>query len=449
MTAPALLSRARVGTILRSTDGRRAVTLGALALFLRVVFVVLVERVAFPSGSLDPSELAEELTARGLFSDAFFYHRSAEMLAAGEGLASDPGVPTAQWPPVFPALLSLVYRAVGTEPLAGELLNAFVGALTVVVLYALVRRVFDRPEATVAAFTMAIFPGQILWTDVLLSETLYTFLLVGVLALAVFLPRRPATVVVLGIAIGVATLTRGEGVLLIPAVAALWWGELPTRRLLATGAALAAVTLVTMAPWTVRNAFVMDAFIPLSTNSSTTLWSGHNPGARGYQNYAPPELLSRIPQRGKEREIEEGRLLRREALDFMVSHPGRELVLIPLKLWALGRGDSHALEWVNGGPPAERPIPEDLLNPIAVTADAAFYALLAAALTALVVLGRSLWREPIVRAVLAIFAGSLVLYGFVYYGNYRYRVPLEPLMALLAAPLLARAWTRRDVLRAP
>jgi hypothetical protein len=34
----------------------------------------------------------------------------------------------------------------------------------------------------------------------------------------------------------------------------------------------------------------------------------------------------------------------------------------------------------------------------------------------------------------------LVLYGFVYYGNYRYRLPYEPLMMVVAALVVDRGW---------
>jgi hypothetical protein len=44
---------------------------------------------------------------------------------------------------------------------------------------------------------------------------------------------------------------------------------------------------------------------------------------------------------------------------------------------------------------------------------------------------------------------SLILYRFVLYGNYRYRMPLEPAMILLAAPLLVRSILRPQWTSAP
>ena len=68
------------------------------------------------------------------------------------------------------------------------------------------------------------------------------------------------------------------------------------RRVAAPGSVLVAAMALTIAPWTIRNAIEMDAFIPVATNASTTLWSGHNSEANGGATYASPELLARIPK---------------------------------------------------------------------------------------------------------------------------------------------------------
>ena len=58
--------------------------------------------------------------------------------------------------------------------------------------------------------------------------------------------------------------------------------------------------------------------------------------------------------------------------------------------------------------------------------------------------GRTLWRlHPAMQGVLAYLALCLVNYGFVYYGQYRYRMPMEPFMILVATPFLARLWADR------
>ena len=407
----------------RSRHLRLLALLTGLGLVLRLALVLAVER------------------DEAVFNDTFFYGVTANSLANGEGFAFVPGVPTAHWPPVFPLLLSVVFRVAGAHQVAGEVLNALLGTLTIPVLYLLIRRVLGPREAMLGAAVLAVLPGQILWTDVLLAETLYTFLLVTFFLLLAVLPPRGWSAVALGLAIGLLTLTRGEGLLLVPVVLAAWWTALPARVLLARGAVVVAMLVLVMAPWTIRNAIEMDAFIPLSTNSSTTLWSGHNPNATGGQSYAGSDLTGRIT--GSNPEVEEANILRSEALKFMVSNPRRELELIPLKLLNLNRGDSWALEWVNASDIGKRPIGSEIGTPIRVAADSTYYGLLAATLISILLFGRALWRRPVTRGILVLFAGALFMFGFVYYGNYRYRVPLEPLMILIAAPLLVRAWDLR------
>jgi 4-amino-4-deoxy-L-arabinose transferase-like glycosyltransferase len=404
-----------------ASEARWVVGLTALAFVLRLAFSIAVQR------------------RLEVFNDELFYHHAADTLSKGLGLRAAAGGVTAQWPPAFPFLLSLVYRVAGPKPLAGQVVNCALGALTVPLLYLLARRAFGRREATVAAVGLALLPGQILWNDVLIAETLYTFLLVAFFVLIAYLPRRPWVAVVLGVAVGLAALTRGEGLILIPAAIAVQWRALPRAQLLRWSAALVAAAVLTVAPWTIRNAHLTHTFIPISSNASITFYSGHNPRAEGAQNYAPPSLERGLPAFAPEREVAESKVLRHAALRFMAHHPGRELVLIPLKLLNLIRGDWHALEWVNAKLPGKpAPIRGRWQVPIRVLADATFYALLAATLASLALFGRALWRRDATRGVLVLFLAALFMYGFVYYGNFRYRAPLEPLMLLVAAPLLVR-----------
>jgi hypothetical protein len=94
-------------------------------------------------------------------------------------------------------------------------------------------------------------------------------------------------------------------------------------------------------------------------------------------------------------------------------------------------------------------VSRDATTRLSILADAAYYALLTLFVTSLVVFGRAFLRTRLLKAAIAFLAVALVLYGFVFYGNFRYRIPLEPLMILVAAPLVGRlADLRRGVTRA-
>ena len=69
-----------------------------------------------------------------------------------------------------------------------------------------------------------------------------------------------------GVLVGLAALTRTEGLLLLPFVALpLLWRQWRLAALAALAAAL------TVAPWTARNAITLDRFVPVSTNVDTVV----------------------------------------------------------------------------------------------------------------------------------------------------------------------------------
>lgn len=428
----------RTAALLRSHELRLVAGLTLLALALRLAFALALER-------------------DGLgFDDMLFYHWTASTLADGKGFIGLEGLPTARWPPAFPFLVSLVYRAFGSNEVNAELLNATLGAATVPLAYLATRRAFDRRVALVAATALALMPGQIMYAESILAEPLYTFVLVGILAMLVCLPDRRLSAVLIGVAIGVAALTRGEGLLLVVVAPVVWWGALPRRELLVRSGLVILAAALAIAPWTVRNAFAVDAFVPVSTNGAQTFWAGHNPAANGSANYTRSEVYAELKGVPPKRfEVEQARLLRREALEYMFEHPLRELTLVPRKLLYLVQGDSRGIQYRPNG--AERQVAggvapvivsrPNALDVIGIAADIAWYGLLTLFVLALLLLWPVLWRNTLGRAGIALTALSLVLYGFLLYGNFRYRMPLEPVMIMLAAPLAAGLWERRALLR--
>ena len=174
-----------------------AAVLFALALALRLTFVLAVDQKPY---ALD---------------DQALYSAGAAQLVAGHGFSTVGGLPTAAEPPGFGFALAAVYQIFGFYRVGGEVLNAVLGALTVPLVYFIVLRTVGRRAARVAGLVMAVLPGQIYFCDALLSESLYTFILVSFFALAIRLPNRRRSYVVLGLVAGLGMLTRGEGFLLL------------------------------------------------------------------------------------------------------------------------------------------------------------------------------------------------------------------------------------------
>jgi len=123
-----------------------------------------------------------------------------------------------------------------------------------------------------------------------MAESLYVSL-VAIILLGAYRAHddpKPARFVALGGAIGLATLTRAEGLLLgivvcVPLVLLLR-GLTSRERIARVGIALG-VAVAVVAPWTIRNAVRFHAFVPVSNNVATLV-----DGANCDATYSGPQL---------------------------------------------------------------------------------------------------------------------------------------------------------------
>jgi 4-amino-4-deoxy-L-arabinose transferase-like glycosyltransferase len=434
--SPADVGRRAVAAVrvIRESNVRTALALGFFALAVRVIWVLAVRRSGFA------------------LNDTLFYDVFATQLANGHGYTNLDGSPSAAWPPGFPFVLSLPFRLFGSGAVVGELTNAFLGAASVPLLYRVALTAFGRREAVFCAVAFAVFPAQVIFTDLLLSETLFVFMLIALLALLTVLPRTVWAAAVVGLVVGSAALTRGEGGLLALVPIAVWSADLDRRTLLKRTAVLLGAVALVVVPWTVRNKIQLGHFVPNSTNGGQTLWSGHNPHADGNPTYAPESFTSRYQAMGKpDGEVALDKALKDRAVKWALSNPVDELLLIPKKLLALAGPDSQVFGiWVNRQESAQPVLSARKTFRLTIVADAAWYGLLVLFLFSAAVFRTALWRAhaPVIRGVVVWIGASLVLYGFVLFGQFRYHVPLQPLMLLVVAPLVCAVWASRRRLAA-
>jgi hypothetical protein len=393
----------------RASPARDLLLLGLLALALRAAWALVYGRVGLEA------------------DDPLFFEITAANLADGDGFAY-PEVPTALSPPGFPFLVSLLYTAFGTHLKLALALNVALGTGTALLLYLVARSAMGRRAGLVAGAAFAILPAPIFFTGAFVSETTFLFVAVGYLALAVFLPDRRWTPVVLGVAAGLAALTKLEGFLLLAIPLAIWWGQVDRGAWLRRGALLFAVMALTLLPWTIRNAAEPDAFIPSATGTAKLVWAGHSSEANGGPIHVPATPRDEVARAVR---------LRDDALEWAVTNPHKELGLVPRRLIALGGPTSRGFAlWFNDS--AHRELGTSSALVFGVLGDAFDFFLVLLALAALVLIGaRRLWRlNPVTRGALAYLAASLVLYGLVTFGEFRYRLMMEPMLILVATPLL-------------
>ena len=374
------------------------------------------------------------------FNDTFFYHSVAAMAAVGKGFSTLVGRPFGQWPPGYVFLLSLVYRVAGTQPLAGEFVNVAIGTATVPLIYSVAVRALGVVEARFCAIAMAFLPGQIFFADVLMSEPMFVLMIVGSLWIIVAREPSPQSAALLGLIVGVSVLTRGEGPLMFLMPLAAWWPKVDKRVLAERMAVMGGVAVLCVVPWTIRNHSVFHQFIPVSTNFGSTFWAGHNATATGEQTYPPASLTSQAgPSTARYYQIEQSKLLQRAATEWIQKNPLKDVSLIPWRFMGMAQGDGDAIYyWVNKTGDGKKPLSKVWADRLATIGDIGWYLLLTGLIASIVVFGRSMLRNSVLRACAAYMTGSLLLFSIVLYGQFRYHIPLEPLMILLTAPLVAQ-----------
>ncbi|MBS0260415.1 MAG: glycosyltransferase family 39 protein [Planctomycetes bacterium] len=318
-----------------------------LAFALRVGAAVLVQQHVDRTGSLCL-----------IAGDAEGYWTLARHIVLGQDYALYDPPRYVERMPGFPWLLALGIKLTAANVLAVRLLLAAVGTCACALVYQLGRELANRTVGLVACCLAAVSPTFIVFSVLLLSETLFAAtVLASLWALAVFVRAAPACPVVAtngppsgaptvdwkwagcalwaGAWCGVATLVRPTWIVVAPlfAVVYLFQAPLTFRRLAAVGYLLAGLAVV-LAPWTIRNYRVTGHFVATTLWMGPSLYDGLSPAATGDSNMEFVERDGRYARRDlPDFEYQANLYYRRAAVDFARKNPGRALELSAHKLW--------------------------------------------------------------------------------------------------------------------
>ena len=356
--------------------------------------------------------------------DAAFYYSAGLGLAQGEGYRDLDGQATNYFPPGYPLVLAGSYLLFGDDLLVGKLVNAFFGAATVVVVYALASRVANRRVGLVAAGVMALYPSQIVFSTVLMTESFFVFLVALSLLLIVLwmVDSQPSNwqLLALGALLGFMTLIRAEAMLLVVALPVLWKVLTPSWRVLGRWMALLLLgVLPVLLFWSMRN-YVELGNVEVRSGGSTALHRGLSPDfdfqlTAAFLHTEPPSL--------------------EDTFRHYATHPW-DVGVVAIRKWAyLFASESDAVSFIQQHVPAPLS-PEagarwsDLVN---------WYYYAAGALA---VVGIALWLPNLDkrRSVLLWFLGSWGATYLLVVPQGRYHFPVIPVLAIIAAFALVHGW---------
>jgi 4-amino-4-deoxy-L-arabinose transferase-like glycosyltransferase len=386
----------------------RLAAIAGVGLAIRLVYALAIMGGRAPRG--DGREfhlLANVLATTGSYIQPFQY------------LGLHHTVPTTEKPPLYPALLAIP-SALGLDSVdAHRVVSCLFGTTAVVLIGLLGRRVGGDRIGLIAGALAAVYPALWMLDASLRSESLYVALIALVLLLAY--DRRP---VLLGVAIGLAALTRSEALLLLP----LLLIAVPRGKRLIVVAACA----VAVAPWLARNWITFDRPTGISTNEGG-LFAGANCPSAYYTHLIGTWACfpKNDPAWGENEAVISGHL-RQRALDYATDHAGRVPAVVGvrvLRVWDVwDPSDAAHLE----ASIADRHIRAQQAAMLSL------YVLVPFAIAGAVVLRR---RGESLR-ILLIPIAFVTLVAALSYGSTRFRVAAEPAIVVLASVGLAAAWQR-------
>ncbi|MDD9370850.1 MAG: glycosyltransferase family 39 protein, partial [Acidimicrobiales bacterium] len=387
--------------------------------------------------------------------DPVLYLILSDHIAAGDGyrygFETDQGV-TAYYPPGYPLALGAVLAVVRLLPGDASAFdvavwfNVVLSVATIGLVFVLGRRLADVRVGLVAAAIWALWPNLVLHSAVVLTETLFLFLLVLMLVVLLGNPesaRLPgrARLITVGVLFGVTLLVRPVSAVIAPVFLVLWWGA-GAKAALWRLALVGVATVAVLVPWSIRSTLAMDEPVAMSLNFGDNLCLGHNPGASGgfgdlgaycytAEELSRPESETRRQSENIER-----------AVDYIVDNPGEILRRTPSKLRITLQNDHDGLQVAEdfGEAPLLSDGGRDLVKAVA---NGFYYLVAVAAIAGGVVLLRR--PDPARRGLFLVVAGAAQLIApLATFGDARFKMPIYPTLAICAAVALVALWDRRS-----
>jgi 4-amino-4-deoxy-L-arabinose transferase-like glycosyltransferase len=316
--------------------------------------------------------------------------------------------------PLTALIMGIFQMTTHTGVLGVKLLIAFMSACTIYWIGKMAQSIYpSKISLWIAGALAAIYPFFIYYSSLILSETFFLFF--TCLFFRNLLEESTRKTILSGTAAGLAHLTRPTLLYFLPMVL-IWkyfFMKYPLKRILL----FLVIFCVLISPWVIRNYFIFDEILISSTTAGHVLWEGNNPWNKtggvaeaqwGYLKDMPASLT----------EIQQDKWKKEQAVSYIRSHPKHFFELSVKRffrfwhLWPNAEGfDRGWYKWI---------------------AFFSFGPVFLISLCSLWILRRN-WRKTI---ILWLFIFYMTGIHMITIGSLRYRLPLEPLLIVLASASL-------------
>jgi hypothetical protein len=368
----------------------------------------------------------EHHSARFDFPDSRRYVQVARNIADGNGPIDSPAV-RAGTDPLYPAILSLgISFGLNDTPAIlrfGRTINSLCALASVILLALIARRLIGPRAALIAATLLAIDPILLFFNGLVLTESLYIMLLLAAIYFVTRLgDHRPAFWALLaGLALGLGAITRSTSlflsIMMLPYVWRLTSGNSPARVRAVMIFMLGFATC--LSPIVGRNFRLFGHFVPVRTGGGASLLEAFGPWADGGPGM---DRIAYPPAPPDADEYLRDRINREAAVEWIRQNPANAIRMAWTKLMRMWSITINAPGYSSS---SYRLMGWATVTPIYVLSIAGIY---------------FLRRRSVVLALCLIPAVYFSCVHMIFVGSVRYRLPVMPLLFLLAGAAIDRLW---------
>ncbi|OQB20775.1 MAG: photosystem I assembly protein Ycf3 [candidate division BRC1 bacterium ADurb.Bin183] len=360
--------------------------------------------------------------------DARYYHNLASNVSKGRLIQERAFF----MGPLYPYSVGLLYRLFGEAPIVPRLFQMALGLGCCLLLYFLGRRLFSSTAGLIAAGLYAVYKPALFYEQTLLSETpMAFFCLVLIFYLIRMDAQKKAPWFAAGLLIGIAALFRGNILLFAPFLC-VWLLMASQKDKWAKAVFLGAGIAAGVAPAALHNYLAERDFILITSNGGFNFFIGNNEQADGRFVMPPRVNMEQDPSglriaeadlnRASLKSSEVSRYWKNRAMAFIKAHPARFMKLLFMKIYYFwGHAEIaqiYSLQQMKG------------IMPILNFPLAGFWLI---GPLSLLSLGMLAWNREKFWGVFLLFAMSYMLSLIPFFMTARYRIPIIPVLCLLAA----------------
>jgi 4-amino-4-deoxy-L-arabinose transferase-like glycosyltransferase len=345
--------------------------------------------------------------------------------------------------------MAAIWTLVGGESLlAVRVVQMALALATVGLVYRLGTEMFDAKAGAWAAIGVAVYPSLLFSNVTLLTETVFTFLLVLTVWFCHVGLRDGSLLKIMlaGLSCGLASLTRSVlwpfpvvgAAIIVAANRGPWW------RRLGMAAAFSVCHALVLTPWAIRNTRLQGVFVVVDTIGGFNLWMANSDATPEDRIWASVSLggdeqFARVlalefPER-RLTEGEKDRWGRNAAFRYIIGHPAISVQRSLRKFadfWGLDR------ELLAG-------LSQGIYSPPHIGALLVASAVLLAYPTTMLLTAAGVWSTARSSWPTHLMVGAVVLFTCaihtLVFGHSRYRLPLMPFLLIYAAAAVrAETW---------